>query len=127
MVRLCGGPDQLKKTNDGFMIPPEKQNQAIREEAGRFLKNLRGAPKLGDQLVSIVEAFGNVAVSQLKYLNSKNEAGLPPKQANRIEPYEPFSLSNKAQELYDDCFDTQCLLRIIEEEAGGVISSHGCI
>ena len=102
MVRLCGGPDQLKKTNDGFMIPPDKQNQAIREEAGRFLKNLRGAPKLGDQLVSIVEAFGNVAVSQLKYLNSKNEAGLPPKQANRIEPYEPFSLSIAAQELYDE-------------------------
>jgi hypothetical protein len=99
MVRLCGGPQQLKNVTGGFMIPPEKQTQAIREEAGRFLKNLRGAPHLGDQLVSIVEAFGNVAISHLKYLNSKNEKSSPPKQANRIEPYEPFSLSTKGREL----------------------------
>ncbi len=102
MVGLCGGPQELAKAEGTFKIPRETQNRAIREEAGRFLKNLRGIPKCGEQLVSIVEAFGSVSNSQLKYLDSKNEEGLPPKQATRIEPYEPFSLSPSAQQLYDE-------------------------
>jgi len=53
-------------------------------------------------LVAIVEAFGNVAHSHLKFLDSKNEDGNPPKQATRIEPYEPFTLSVEAQRLYDE-------------------------
>lgn len=102
MVGLCGGPQELEKAEGALKIRPEIQNRAIREEAGRFLKNLRGIPKCGEQLVSIVEAFGNVANSHLKYLDSKNEEGSPPKQATRIEPYEPFSLSPSAQQLYDE-------------------------
>lgn len=102
MVGLSGGPSELAKAKGAFKIPLAKQNQAIREEAGRFLKNLRSIPRSGEQLVSIVEAFGNVSNSHLKYLDSKNEEGNPPKQASRIEPYEQFSLSPHAQQLYDE-------------------------
>jgi len=102
MVGISGGPPELAKAKGLFKIPPAKQNQAIREEAGRFLKNLRGIPRCGEQLVSIVEAFGNVSHSHLRYLDSKNEKGNPPKQASRIEPYEQFSLSPDAQQLYDE-------------------------
>ena len=102
MVRLCGGLQELAKADGGFQIPEKIQNQAIRDAAGGFLKNLRGIPRCGEQLVAIVEAFGNVANSHMKYLDSKNESGAPPKQATRIEPYEPFSLSNKAQQYYDE-------------------------
>jgi hypothetical protein len=102
MVGLIGGSEGLAKVQGAFKIPPKTQSQAIRDEAGRFLKNLRGIPKCGDQLVSIVEAFGSVSNSHLKYLDSKNEEGSPPKQATRIEPYEPFYLSPTAQQLYDE-------------------------
>lgn len=102
MVVLRGGPQEIAKTVESPKVPVSIQNSAIREEAGRFLKNLRGVPGRGEQLVSIVEAFGNVANSHLKYLESKNEEGRPPKQASRIEPYEQFRLSPMAQELYDE-------------------------
>jgi hypothetical protein len=102
MVRLCGGPDDLAKTTSSPKVADAIQNQAIRQAAGNFLKNLRGIPGCGDELVAIVEAFGNVAHSHLRYLNSKNEEGNPPKQATRIEPYEPFALSERAQRLYDE-------------------------
>jgi hypothetical protein len=102
MVVLRGGPQEIEKTVESPKVPVSTQNHAIREEAGRFLKNLRGVPRCGEQLVSIVEAFGNVANSHLKYLDSKNEEGRPPKQASRIEPYEQFPLSPMAQELYDE-------------------------
>ncbi|MCS6284076.1 MAG: protein kinase family protein [Nitrospira sp.] len=102
MVVLRGGPQEIAKTAESPKVPVSFQNRAIREEAGRFLKNLRGVPRCGEQLVSIVEAFGNVANSHLKYLESKNEEGRPPKQASRIEPYEQFPLSPMAQELYDE-------------------------
>jgi hypothetical protein len=102
MVRLCGGPQELAKAEGEFRILPAIQNRAIREAAGSFLKNLRGIPKCGEQLVSIVEAFGNVSHSHLRYLDSKNEEASPPKQATRIEPYEALSLSEKAQQLYEE-------------------------
>ncbi|RJQ42973.1 MAG: hypothetical protein C4534_09000 [Gaiellales bacterium] len=102
MVRLNGGFRAAEGRGSEAQIPIEIQNRAIREAAGGFLKNLRGIPKCGEQLVSIVEAFGNVSNSHLKYLDSKNEEGAPPKQASRIEPYEPFKLSIKAQEYYDE-------------------------
>jgi hypothetical protein len=38
----------------------------------------------------------------LRFIDSKNEDGDPPKQASRIEPYEPLALSATAQELYDE-------------------------
>ena len=102
MVTLTGTLQELTDSKSAFKIPQAKQNQAIREEAGRFLKNLRGVPEYGEQLVAIVEAFGNVSSSHLRYLDSKNESGNPPKQASRIEPYEAFSLSEAAQRLYDE-------------------------
>src|SRR5207247_2377718 len=49
-----------------------------------------------------VATFGNDSPSQLNVVDSKNEEGSPPKQATRIEPYEPFSLSAAAQHLYDE-------------------------
>jgi hypothetical protein len=103
MVTLAGGPVELAKPiNETPKVPQAIQNRAIREAAGSFLKNLRGVPRCGAQLVAIVEAFGNVANSHLKFLKSKNEEGFPPKQATRIEPYEPFVLSQNAQQLYDE-------------------------
>ena len=103
MVRLSGGPVELAKVVEApFKVSQATQNRAIRDAAGSFLKNLRGVPRCGVQLVAIVEAFGNVANSHLKFLNSKNEEGSPPKQATRIEPYEPFALPEQAQRLYDE-------------------------
>jgi len=102
MVRLSGGPLELAKIGGTPKVAQEIQNRAIREEAGGFLKNLRSIPPSGDQLVAIVEAFGNVARSHLQYLDSKNQETNPPKQATRIEPYEPFTLSENAQRLYDE-------------------------
>jgi Protein kinase domain len=98
MVRLSGGAQELH----GTLIAETIQNQSIRSAAGSFLKNLRGIPQCGEQLVSIVEAFGNTAQSHLKFLDSKNEKGSPPKQATRIEPYEMFELSDDARALYDE-------------------------
>src|SRR5207247_10273026 len=49
-----------------------------------------------------VATFGNDSPSQLNVVDSKNEEGSPPKQASRIEPYEPFVLSDKAQRFYDE-------------------------
>lgn len=102
MVKQSGGPVELAKTKDEFKVPISAQDRSIRAAAGSFLKNLRGVPRYGEQLVSIVEVFGNVANSHLKFLDSKNEEGTPPKQATRIEPYEPFTLTGKAQSLYDE-------------------------
>jgi hypothetical protein len=102
MVRQSGGPAELEKISDGVKVQQATQNRAIRDAAGSFLKNLRSIPRCGEQLVAIVEAFGNVSHSHLKFFDSKNEEGSPPKQATRIEPYEPFALSEKAQKLYDE-------------------------
>jgi hypothetical protein len=102
MVKQSGGLAELSSAVATPRIAAAIQNRAIREAAGTFLKNLRGVAKCGEQLVSIVEAFGNVAYSHLRFLDSKNEDGAPPKQASRIEPYEPLTLSTKAQELYDE-------------------------
>lgn len=102
MVRIFGGPQEVAKASGQGKIPADIQNRAIREAAGGFLKNLRSIPKCGEQLVSIVEAFGSVAHSHLKYADSKNEVGSPPKQASRIEPYEPFVLSDLARAHYEE-------------------------
>ncbi|MFI5397516.1 MAG: hypothetical protein ACHQ9S_18415, partial [Candidatus Binatia bacterium] len=102
MVRQSGGPVELAKAEGAFKVMQATQNRTIREAAGSFLKNLRSVPRCGEHLVAIVEAFGNVANSHLKFLDSKNEEGTPPKQATRIEPYEPFALSDHAQDLYDE-------------------------
>ena len=102
MVRVAGGPEQLVKETMEYRLKQRTQDRAIREAAGGFLKSLRSVPKCGDQLVAIVEAFGNIAHSHLRFLDSKNEEGSPPKQATRIEPYQPLSLSENAQLLYNE-------------------------
>ena len=60
MVRQSGGPVELAKAEGPFKVLERTQSHAIRDAAGSFLKNLRGVPRCGVQLVSIVEAFGNV-------------------------------------------------------------------
>lgn len=100
MVRLAGGAEDLAKRTDAPKIKKGEQKRAIRDAAGGFLKNLRGIPKCGEQLVAIVEAFGSVAHSHLQFLDSKNDDEAPPKQASRIEPYEPLRFSGAAQQLY---------------------------
>lgn len=102
MVRLTGGSAALPASGDGPRIARGTQNRAIREAAGSFLRNLRGVPRHGDTLVAIVEAFGAVAHSYIKFRNSKNEEGSPPHQASRIEPFEPFELSENAQKIYEE-------------------------
>jgi tRNA A-37 threonylcarbamoyl transferase component Bud32/energy-coupling factor transporter ATP-binding protein EcfA2 len=102
MVRLAGGRDALAAIDKIPRIDQGLQNKAIRDAAGGFLKNLRGVPKYGEKLVAIVEAFGNVANSHLRFLNSKNQDQSPPKQASRIEPFESLNLSFEAQALYEE-------------------------
>lgn len=102
MVHIAGGPDILMTQPKAVPIEEAMQNKAIREEAGSFIKSLRSVPKCGEKLVNIVEAFGIVAYSHLRYIDSTNEDARPPKQATRIEPFEEFSLSKDAKLLYDE-------------------------
>ena len=100
MVTATGGADALV----GGTVPAitaEIQNKAIRDEAGKFLRNLRTLPT-GQALVEVVEAFGSVASSYLRFRDSKNETTLPPHQASRIEPYEDPHLTGKTKEIYED-------------------------
>ena len=79
-----------------------KKNKGMHEgEAGNFLRNLRKVPT-GQPLVEVVEAFGSVAASYLRFRDSKNESTCPPHQASRIEPYEDPHLEGKAKEVYED-------------------------
>lgn len=102
MVSQSGGPAEFVKTKTGPRIPARLQNKAIRDAAGTFLKNLRSIPRHGEALVAIVSAFGTVAHAYLRHKDCSNDTGNPPWQASRIEPYEPFVLSPKAQLLYDE-------------------------
>ena len=102
MVNEVGGKAGLEKITSTPKISDELQNKVIRDEAGNFLNNLRGIFEYGDQLVSIVTAFGNVAHSYIMYKNSKNEDTLPPHQAGRVEPYEELELSDTAYKIYQE-------------------------
>jgi hypothetical protein len=82
-------------------IAPRLQNKAIRSEAGNFLRNLRSLPR-GQELVEVVEAFGNVAASYLRHRDHKNEADSPPHQAARIEPYDDPKLGPEARAVYNE-------------------------
>lgn len=101
MVRLAGGTSSLNAKNEP-VISPKMQNRAIRDAAGAFLKNLSGIPKVGERLVEIVQAFGSIAHSHLRFIDSKNVSNSPPKQATRIEPYEPLNLNPEAKDLYNE-------------------------
>ncbi len=100
MVAASGGVDALV----GGTVPAITaviQNKAIRDEAGSFLRNLRTLPT-GQALVEVVEAFGSVASSYLRFKDSRNETSWPPHQASRIEPYEELHLTGPAKEIYED-------------------------
>ena len=100
MVTATGGAEALV----GGTVPAitaEIQNKAIRDEAGKFLRNLRTLPA-GQALVEVVEAFGSVASSYLRFKDSKNETSWPPHQASRIEPYEDPHLTGSTKEIYED-------------------------
>jgi hypothetical protein len=101
MVSDNGGSSMIKAKNVP-RIPSTIQNKSIRDQAGSFLSSLRGTFKEGGQLVDIATAFSNVAHSYLMYRNSKNENGLPPYQATRIEPYEEIDISDQARKIYKE-------------------------
>ena len=101
MVNAVGGPVVIAAQDVIPKISAKSQNKAIREEAGLFLNNLR-LLEHGDRLVAIVNAFGIVAHSHLKYKDSKNDDGTPPCQASRIEPYDELRLNAEAQGIYDE-------------------------
>jgi serine/threonine protein kinase len=101
MVDNIGGAQGLAEIESPQKISAKEQSKATREQAGNFLKGLRALPN-GHQLVEIVSAFGNVAHSYLRYRDAKNVETNPPWQAHRIEPYEPLTLSNEAQKIYDE-------------------------
>jgi serine/threonine protein kinase len=102
MVNATGGEAQLRQTESTPRVPSSVQDKCIREEAGEFLRNLKGSCEHGEQLVEIASAFGIVANSYLRHRNSTNEKGEPPWQACRIEPHEALALSDHAQKLYDE-------------------------
>lgn len=100
MVDSVGGEGALADVNEVPKIPPSVQNKSIKREAGNFLKNLRDLPN-GEQLVKIVNAFGNVAQSYIRFKEIKNDDGsMRPHQACRIEPLSSLALSDKAEVLY---------------------------
>ena len=85
----------------------EKQNQAIRKIGADFLNWIESAPKHGNLLRKIAEAFGYVAHWELENLDSKNLDLHPPKQAFRLE-----IRSSKSIELEDDLRDVyEALIR----------------
>jgi serine/threonine protein kinase len=102
MVNAAGGEAHLRTSESMPKVAPGLQDKCIREEAGEFLRNLKGSCEHGEKLVKIASTFGIVANSYLKWRDSTNEKGAPPWQACRIEPHEALSLSNAAQELYDE-------------------------
>ena len=102
MVNAAGGEAHLRQSESTPKVSPSVQDKCIREEAGEFLRNLKGSCEHGDKLVAIASAFGIVANSYLRHRNSTNEKGEPPWQACRIEPHQALSLSIHAQKLYDE-------------------------
>ncbi|MGA2988253.1 MAG: protein kinase [Terriglobia bacterium] len=119
MVALNGGPASLRHESSP-RIRPSVQSQAIREYCGDFLRSLSDVPN-GAHMIEIITAFANVAHSYLRYKNSANEAGNPPHQASRIEPYVRLDLSNDAERIYKE------LLRysvFIEDVRGKSIRGH---
>ena len=102
MAMTPEGTQGVEVSGDSPRITIDRQDKAIRDEAGKFLKNLSGSCEHGDKLVAIVSAFGKVAYSYLKFKDSQNESGHPPYQATRVEPYEPLRLTGEAGRLYDE-------------------------
>lgn len=83
----------------GLELPfsPRVQDKAIREYGNSFLSRVEAAPRHGQKLRKIVEAFGTTAHWMLMTKDSKNETGSPPKQAFRIEIRETIDLTDRDQ------------------------------
>ena len=62
------------------------------------MASIRTLPSCGEELAKVVSAFGAVARSYLLYETARNEAGEPPHQASRIEPYESLDLTKSAHD-----------------------------
>ena len=125
MVAASGGVDALV----GGTVPAITaviQNKAIRDEAGSFLRNLRTLPT-GQALVEVVEAFGSVASSYLRFKDSRNETSWPPHQASRIEPYEEPHLTGPAKEIYEDLLRYSVFIEDVRGRAGGETSFRASI
>ena len=107
MVDDYGGVDALAErvSEPGWTvgaIPPEMQQQSIRNEAGAIMDSIRTVPGVGQGLADVVAAFGNVAQSYLRHKDSKNEKGSPPHQATKIEPYEALDLGSEANHILEE-------------------------
>ena len=102
MVNAAGGEAHLRESTSTPKVSAVLQGKCIREEAGEFLRNLKGSCAQGDKLVRIATAFGIVANSWLKWRDSSNEKGKPPWQACRIEPHDALVLSDSAKKLYEE-------------------------
>lgn len=99
MVAEVGGVEALRSREQLPKIDLQEQHKAVKKNAGEFLNSVRMLSEIGRRLADIITAFGNVAQSYLKYKTSKNEAGKPPHQAIRIEPYESFELQGEADRI----------------------------
>ena len=100
MVSDIGGVEKLRNGNSASpIIAFDEQHRVVTKTAGEFLNSVRMLPDIGQHLADVVTAFGNVARSYLLYKTSKNQKGNPPHQAMRIEPYESFILTDKADKI----------------------------
>lgn len=121
MVEDYGGRTALAEAQSLPKIPPKKQHESIRSEAGAFMQAVRTLPRCGQQLADIVSAFGGVAYSFLLHRHSTNRTGKPPHQATRIEPFEGLRLGAHAQHLLDELLRYSIL---IEEPKGKSRRGH---
>ena len=106
MVDDYGGTEKIAEAlADGrktYAIPPERQQQSIRNEAGAIMESIKTIPEVGPMLANIVAAFGKVAQSYLRHRNSRNQSDNPPHQATKIEPYEPLDLRCDAEHILEE-------------------------
>ena len=98
IVADFGGRDALGQSEQAPCIPRRKQHESIRRASGDFMASIRTLPSCGERLAKVVASFGAVARSYLLYETARNEAGDPPHQASRIEPYESLDLSKEAHD-----------------------------
>ena len=110
MVEDAGGEEFVRSHAAIPRIDARRQSQTIRAAAGEFLESVRNLPGRGRELATIVSAIGNVARSYLQYRDSGNEAGSPPHQASRIEPYDAVVLSEEATDVLNDLIRFSILL-----------------
>ena len=98
MVDEFGGRDGL--LSKGTPIPPNRQHQSIRDEAGAVMESIRTVPEVGPRLADVVAAFGKVAQSYLLHRTSANEGKEQAHQASKIEPYEALRLCEEAKNIH---------------------------